>query len=84
MARKKWTLGLHTTEEQTQALSLARDAYRSGAEAAQAGEIGTLAYNMGYLAGISDLALREGVTQLAEDVSTLYNQLDDMLKEMTG
>lgn len=81
---KKWILGLHTVEEQHEALDIAQDAVKAGREAIRNQDFMTAAYQLGYLAAISDLAVREHVKKLAEDIGMLYNELDSALKEVIG
>jgi hypothetical protein len=80
----KWILGLRTATEQEEAKAFAKDAYKAGELAAENRDIPTLAYQMGYLACISDLALYEGAAQLARDAGALYNRLDDLRNELMG
>lgn len=63
--RKRPGLGLHTEDEQIQAVDFAADALARGLEAADGSNIFVLSKEIGYLQSIADLAMAEGVEAVA-------------------
>lgn len=61
----KSEMGLHTQEEQIQAVDMAADSLARGLDAATAHNLFGLATEVGYLRALADLAIAEGVEGLA-------------------
>jgi hypothetical protein len=73
-------MGLHTQEEQIQAVDMAADSLARGIEAASARNLFGLASEVGYLRALADLAMAEG----AQPVATIAQQNADALVSKFG
>lgn len=71
--RMKPNMGLHTEDEQVQAVDLAADSLSRGLEAASSNNLFGLSKEIGYLESIADLAKSEGVESVAS--IALANQI---------
>lgn len=78
----KSEMGLHTQEEQIQAVDMAADALSRGLEAAASNNLFGLATEIGYLRALTDLALSEGVEALATISSQHANMLISKFQTM--
>lgn len=83
---RKPEMGLHTQEEQVQAVDLAADALSRGLEAAAASNLFGLSKEIGYLQSIEDLATFEGIESLANIASanqfTLLREFQNVFGEL--
>jgi len=68
-------MGLHTQEEQIQAVDMAADSLARGIDAAASRNLFGLASEVGYLRALADLALSEGVEALATIAHQNANEL---------
>lgn len=71
----KSELGLHTQEEQIEAVDMAADALSRGLDAAASNNLFGIAAEVGYLRAMTDLAISEGVEALATISSQHANML---------
>lgn len=78
----KSQMGLHTQEEQIQAVDMAADALSRGLDAAASNNLFGLATEIGYLRALTDLALSEGVEALATISSQHANMLISKFQTM--
>lgn len=78
--RSKSTLGLHTAEEQQNALQMAAGAYQQATQSLSEGDLRGYIYLYGYLSGIQGLAAAEGKPQLVNDLQVLRERLVEMEK----
>lgn len=74
------TLGLHTAEEQQQALGIATSAYQQAAQSLNEGDIRGYMYLYGYISGIQGLADAEKRERLVNDIQVLRERLVEMEK----
>lgn len=72
---RKSTLGLHTMEEQAQALSMVNGAYDAAIQSIRAGDTERVVYLTGFIAGIHELAVAEGQNGLANQIRTALDTL---------
>ena len=76
MSRKaRPVLGLHTPQEQDQALEFAKAAFQAAFRAQEDRDLEKFTFARGYLQAIMDLAAVEGAERLAEDVRQLLIDL---------
>lgn len=68
-------LGLHTQEEQLQAVDMATDAFSRGQDAAASNNLFGIATEIGYLRALQEIAVAEG----AEALATIAQQNADVL-----
>lgn len=76
----KSALGLHTAEEQSEALGIAAGAYQQAVESLNDGDLRGFLYLYGYLSGIQGLASAEKKAQLVNDIQVLRERLVEMEK----
>jgi len=81
--RSKSALGLHTPEEQQDALDMGTSAYQQAAQSLIDGDIRGYIYLYGYLSGIQGLASAEGKPKLVSDLQVLRERLVEMEKHNT-
>lgn len=84
MKRTRPTLGLHTVKERVDALAMAKDAYKTGLQAAEGGAPMEVAFYVGYLKSLSDLARQEHAVDLYTDLDLLRSRLEEKLQEILG
>lgn len=77
MSRRKNTLGLHTLEEQSQALRMAMDSEYSADLAAHRKNPNGIFFEYGYVRAIRDLAELEGATGLVKDLDRIVKKMKD-------
>jgi hypothetical protein len=75
MRKYRNTLGLHTAEEQSQALGIATGAFQQAAQSLNEGNIREYTYLYGYISGIQGLADAEKQQQLVNDIQVLRERL---------
>jgi hypothetical protein len=84
--RRKPKLGLHTEEEQLQAVDLVADSFARGQDAARDRNIFGLSSEIGYLHAVRDLARQEGVDGLAtiadKNMETLAQAFERLYGEL--
>lgn len=82
----KTEMGLHTQEEQIEAVDMAADALSRGLDAAAANNLFGLATEIGYLRALTDLALSEGVEALAtiahQHANLLVSKFESMYSQI--
>lgn len=78
--RHKNALGLHTAEEQSQALGIATGAYQQATQSLKDGDLRGFTYLYGYISGIQGLASAENRERLVNDIQVLRERLVEMEK----
>lgn len=77
---RKSEMGLHTQEEQIEAVDMAADALSRGLDAAASNNLFGIATEVGYLRALADIAIAEG----AEALATIAQQNADALVSKFG
>lgn len=72
-----YRLGLHTSEEKEAAFAFAHVAFQDGLKAKREGREDRVAYALGYLSALADLAQEEMAEDLWRDVAGLISRLKD-------
>jgi len=82
--KQRPALGLHTVQERVDALAMAREAFKAGEQAVKGGAPLEVAFYVGYLKSLSDLANQEHAVDLYTDLDLLRSRLEESLQEMLG
>lgn len=73
--KRKSSLGLHTLEEQSQALGIVNGAFDAARQAAGDGDRERVIYLIGFISGIHELAVAEGAHGLANQIRLTLDTL---------
>lgn len=83
---KNPNMGLHTEEEQVQAVDLVADSFARGQDAIRERNIFGISSEIGYLHAVRDLAMQEGVEGLAtianKNMETLAQAFEQLYREL--